>query len=33
MDNGQYLYKRKRVVFMAKQQQSEIMKDVHEGVV
>ena len=32
IENGQFLYKRQRVVVMAKQQQIEIIKDFHEGV-
>ena len=32
IENGQFLYKRQRVVVTAKQQQLEIIKDVHEGV-
>ena len=32
IENEQFLYKRQRVVVMAKQQQIEIIKDFHEGV-
>ena len=31
IENGQFLNKRQRVVVMAKQQQLEIVKEVHEG--
>ena len=31
IENGQFFYKRQRVVVMAKQQQLEITKDVHKG--